>query len=56
MGMPQKICNAWCALPIPGEPYITRLIIEDKCWISKFIKNKALPNSKNLAAHVVNTE
>ena len=55
MGMSQEICNARYARPIPGESYITRLIIEDKCWHIEISQdNKVLPNQKKPAAPVVN--
>lgn len=55
MSMSQEINNARYTRPIPGEYYITRLIIEDKCWHIEISQDmKALPNQKKPAAPVIN--
>jgi len=51
MGMSNKIRNARYKKPLQGELYITRLIIEDKCWHIEIAQdNKPLPNAKKPAA------
>lgn len=55
MGMSQEIKNIRYPKPTPGEFYITRLIIEDKCWHIEIAQtNKLLPNQKKPPAPVVN--
>lgn len=55
MSMSQEINNARYTRPVPGEYYITRLIIEDKCWHIEILQdNKTLPNQKKPAAPVIN--
>ena len=54
MGMSQDVVNARYTRPIPGVSYVTRLIIEDKCWhLEIFQDNKPLPNQKVPSAPVV---
>ncbi|MDH5178991.1 MAG: hypothetical protein OEZ39_08320 [Gammaproteobacteria bacterium] len=51
MGMSQTIKNARHPQPTKGEIYITRLIVEDKCWHIEIAQlNKELPNQKPPAA------
>ncbi|WP_437762362.1 hypothetical protein WMF27_46730 [Sorangium sp. So ce281] len=50
MGMAQEVKNARHAKPIPGEPYVSRLIIEDKCWHLEIDQtHKQLPNQARSA-------
>lgn len=51
MGMTQRIDNIRYPKPVAGETYITKLIIEDKCWHLEVAQtNKPLPNqNRNIA-------
>ena len=54
MGMSTKVSNARYASPSKGVQFITRLIIENKCWhIEIEQNNKPLPNTKKPAAPVI---
>lgn len=47
MGMTGEIKNIRLKKPIQGEIYITRMIIEDRCWHLEIDQlGKTLPNQK----------
>lgn len=51
MGMAQEVKNARYAPPSKGEIYISRLIVEDRCWHVEIDQlNKPLPNQNKNAA------
>lgn len=55
MGMSTEVKNLRYQQPAKAEEYISRLIIEDKCWHLEIPQlNKALPNAKVPSAPVVN--
>ncbi|GAB2514399.1 peptidoglycan-binding domain-containing protein [Microbulbifer agarilyticus] len=55
MGMSTQIKNPRHTQPVKAEEYISRLIVEDKCWHLEIPQvNKALPNAKAPSAPVVN--
>ncbi|WP_143735490.1 hypothetical protein [Microbulbifer mangrovi] len=54
MGMSTEVKNLRYRQPVKAEEYISRLIIEDKCWHLEIPQlNKALPNAKAPSAPVV---
>ncbi|WP_226664180.1 peptidoglycan-binding domain-containing protein [Microbulbifer aggregans] len=55
MGMSTEVKNMRYKQPTKAEEYISRLIIEDRCWHLEIPQlNKALPNAKVPSAPVVN--
>ncbi|MCQ3830093.1 hypothetical protein HXX02_11595 [Microbulbifer elongatus] len=54
MGMSTEIKNVRYRQPVKAEEYISRLIIEDKCWHLEIPQlNKILPNAKAPSAPVI---
>lgn len=54
MGMSTEVKNLRYRQPVKAEEYISRLIIEDKCWHLEIPQlNKVLPNAKAPSAPVV---
>lgn len=51
MGMAQETKNVRYKMPIAGETYISKLIVEDKCWHLEIAQlNKPIPNqNRNIA-------
>lgn len=55
MGMSTEVRNLRYQQPTKAEEYISRLIIEDKCWHLEIPqRNKVLPNARAPSAPVAN--